>query len=137
LFRAGKRQKEIAEPVEKEKPVISRELKRNSHKRGYSARLAQEYAGERSERYRFKRRFTDSIRKKAVKELSGEQRSPEQIVGKAGWEGVPMVSHEHICQFNREDKKKGVTLCKHLRHGLKHRKRPVGGKKISIPDKAT
>jgi hypothetical protein len=41
-----------------------------------------------------------------------------------------MVSHERICQFIREDKKKGGALCKHLRHRLKHRKRPVGGKKI-------
>jgi IS30 family transposase len=40
LLRAGKRQKEISEPVEKDKSVISRELKRNSHKQGYSARLA-------------------------------------------------------------------------------------------------
>jgi IS30 family transposase len=39
LLRAGKRQKETAEPVEKDQSVISRELKRNSHKRGYSARL--------------------------------------------------------------------------------------------------
>ncbi|MDR2120426.1 MAG: helix-turn-helix domain-containing protein, partial [Tannerella sp.] len=38
LLRAGKKQKEIAELVGKDKSVISRELKRNSHKRGYSAR---------------------------------------------------------------------------------------------------
>jgi IS30 family transposase len=35
--------------LEKDKSVISRELKRNSHKRGYSARMAQEYAEERKE----------------------------------------------------------------------------------------
>jgi IS30 family transposase len=34
-----------------------------------------------------------------------------------------MVSHERICQYIREDKKKGGALCKHLRHRLKHRKR--------------
>jgi IS30 family transposase len=59
LLRAGKRQKEITELVEKDKSVISRELKRNNHKRGYSARLAQEYADKRKERYRLKRRFTE------------------------------------------------------------------------------
>jgi IS30 family transposase len=48
-----------------------------------------------------------------------------------------MVSHERICQFIREDKKKGGALCKHLRHRLKHRKRPVGGKKAVIPDKVS
>ncbi|MDR2815174.1 MAG: helix-turn-helix domain-containing protein [Proteiniphilum sp.] len=44
LLRIGKSQKEIAELLGKDKSVISRELKRNSHKRGYSARMAQEYA---------------------------------------------------------------------------------------------
>lgn len=49
----------------KDKSVISRELKRNSSKRGYPAHLVQEYADERKKRYRLKRRFTDSIRKKS------------------------------------------------------------------------
>jgi IS30 family transposase len=48
-----------------------------------------------------------------------------------------MVSHERIYQFIREDKRLGGTLYTHLRHRLKHRKRPVGGKKIVIPDKAS
>jgi IS30 family transposase len=50
LLRAGKRQKEIAELIGKDKSVISMELKRNSHKRGYSACLAQECADEHKER---------------------------------------------------------------------------------------
>ncbi|MDR2139752.1 MAG: helix-turn-helix domain-containing protein [Tannerella sp.] len=53
LLRAGKKQKEIAELVGKDKSVISRELKRNSHKRG----PAQKYADERRERYRFNRKL--------------------------------------------------------------------------------
>jgi IS30 family transposase len=137
LLRAGKRQKETAEPVGKDQSVISRELKRNSHKWGYSARLAQEYADDRRERFRRKRSFTDSIRRKVVKELTQEQWSPEQIVGRARRDGLPTVSHERICQFIREDKKEGGALCKHLRHRLKHRKRPVGGKKVIIPDKVS
>jgi IS30 family transposase len=72
-----------------------------------------------------------------VKELVEEQWSPEQIVGKARRDGVPMVSHERVYQFIREDKKNGGTLYKHLRHRLKHRKRPVGGKKIVIQDKVS
>jgi IS30 family transposase len=137
LLRAGKRQKEIAELIGKDKSVISRELKRNSHKRGYSACLAQEYADERKERYRLKRRFTESIRARVIKELTEEQWSPEQIVGRARRDGVPMVSHERIYQLIREDKKNGGTLYKHLRHRLKHRKRPVGGRKVIIPDKVS
>ncbi|MDR2682965.1 MAG: IS30 family transposase, partial [Dysgonamonadaceae bacterium] len=42
-----------------------------------------------------------------------------------------------IYQFIREDKKNGGTLYKHLRHRLRHQKRPVGGKKVIIPDKVS
>ena len=48
-----------------------------------------------------------------------------------------MVSHERIYQYIREDKQKGGSLYKHTRHRLKHRKRPVGGKKVIIPDKVS
>ena len=48
-----------------------------------------------------------------------------------------MVSHERIYQYIREDKEKGGTLYKNCRHRLKHRKRPVGGKKVVIPDKVS
>jgi IS30 family transposase len=72
-----------------------------------------------------------------VKELTEEQWSPEQIVGKARREDVPIVSRERIYQFIREDKRNGGTLYKHLRHRLKHRKRPVSRKKIVIPDKVS
>ncbi|KAA6329016.1 hypothetical protein EZS27_022137 [termite gut metagenome] len=45
-------------------------------------------------------------------------------------EGQPMVSHERIYEFIREDKAKGGVLHKNLRHRLKHRKRAVEGKKV-------
>jgi IS30 family transposase len=45
--------------------------------------------------------------------------SSEQIVGRARREEILLVSHERICQFIREDKKKGDTLYNHLRHRLK------------------
>jgi IS30 family transposase len=110
-------------------------LRRNSHQRGYSPTLAQMYADERKERLRTPRRFTDGIRQKVDNALKGEQWSPEQIVGKARRDGLPMVSHERIYQYIRADKAQGGTLYSHLRHRLKHRKRPVGGKKVVIPDK--
>ncbi|KAA6308912.1 hypothetical protein EZS27_039507, partial [termite gut metagenome] len=137
LLVAKKSQKEIALIIGKDKSVISRELNRNSHKGGYSARMAQMYADERKERFRDKRRFTESIKRKIIRELKEEQCSPRQIVGKARKEGEPMVSHERIYQFIREDKASGGVLYKNLRHRLKHRKRVVGGKKIVIPDKVS
>ena len=43
--------------------TISCKLKRNKSKRGYSAQLAQEYADERKERFRRKRKFTTAVEK--------------------------------------------------------------------------
>ena len=49
-----------------------------------------------------------------------------------------MVSHERIYQYIREDKRRGGNLYKHLRHQLKHRKRPVGGEKsITIKNRVS
>ena len=48
-----------------------------------------------------------------------------------------MVSHERIYQYLRLDKAKGGTLYKHLRHQLKHRKRPVSGKQNTIKDRVS
>ena len=129
--------KDICIAIVKEKSVLSRELKRNSSRRGYSAALAHEYAGERKERFGRKRRFTGTIRNHVVKYLTEEQWSPEQIVGDAKKRGVAMVSCERIYQFIRDDKRAGGSLWKHSRHRLKHRKRPVGGKKVIIPDKVS
>ena len=44
--------------------------------------------------------------------------------------------------MSREDRdntirQKGGTLYKHCRHKLKHRTRPVGGKRISIPNRTS
>lgn len=127
LLQAGHSQKEIAEVIGKDKSVISRELKRNGGKRGYSARRAQEMAQERKERYGRPRKFTAAIREEVERWLRQEQYSPEQIVGLARREGRPMVSHERIYQHIRADKASGGDLYQQLRHRLKHRRRPVGG----------
>lgn len=126
LLQAGHSQKEIAEIIGKDKSVISRELSRNRGKHGYSPGLAQEMADERKERFRRARKFTESVQKRIVADLCENQFSPEQIVGLARRESRPMVSHTRIYQFIREDKVAGGTLYAHLRHKLKHRKRPVG-----------
>ena len=45
-----------------------------------------------------------------------------------------MVSHERIYQYIREDKAKGGKMYMHLRHRLKHHKRPTG-KRIAIKNR--
>lgn len=126
LLKAEHSQAEIARVVGKDKSVISREIRRNGGKRGYSAARAQKMAEERKERYGRARKFTEAVRKEVERWLRQEQYSPEQIVGLARREGRPMVSHERIYQYIRADKAAGGDLYKQLRHRLKHRKRPVG-----------
>jgi len=137
MLQADYARKDICIAIGKDKSVLSRELKRNSSKRVYSAAWAQEYTNERKERFRRYRKFTEEVKSYIVHCLTEEQWSPEQIVGDAKRRGISMVSHERIYQFIKEDKRDGGSLWKHCRHRLKHRKRQVGGKKIIIPDKVS
>jgi IS30 family transposase len=67
--------------------------------------------------------------------LTVEQWSPQQIVGQAKIANIPLASHEHIYQLIRKDRSEGGQLWKHTRHQLRHRKRPLNGKQISIKNK--
>jgi len=136
LLQAGHSRKEIAELTGKDKSVISRELKRNSGKRGYHAEQAQKFSDERKERFRKLRRFTDSVRRYVETEIREHQLSPEQIVGKAKRAGIPMVSAERIYQHVRSDRESGGDLYKYMRHKMKHRARPVG-RRIPIRDRVS
>jgi len=138
MLRIGKKQSEIAMVIDKDKSVVSREIKRNGLKRGgYSAKFAQMVCDERKERFKRNRRFTPEIRKTVEDLLTKEQWSPKQIVGNAGRLGLPMVSHETIYRHVREDRANGGDLYKNLRHALKHRKRPPPGKRAPIKDRVS
>ena len=126
----------IAESLQVDKGTIYRELNRNSTKRGlYNPDFAQELAIERKERFGRNRKFTPTIKKYVKQKIEQEQWSPEQIEGYCKVNNIPMVSYERIYQFVRENKIQGGFLYKHLRHQLKHRKRPVSGKQQTIKDK--
>jgi IS30 family transposase len=131
----GKSKIFIAEALGVDKTTIYRELKRNSKKRGsYNPDFAQELSTERKERFASNRKFTPSVEKYVRKQIEQEQWSPEQIVGYCKSKNIPMVSHQRIYAYIREDKTQKGNLYKHLRHQLKHRKRPVSGKQNSIKD---
>ena len=68
--------------------------------------------------------------------LITEQWSPEQISGVLAKNGK-YISDETIYHMICKDKAKRGTLYKHCRHMLKHRTRPVGGKRISIPNRTS
>lgn len=117
---------------------IYREIKRNAHKKGgYSAKHALMLADERKERFNQPRKFNKNIERTIRSFIENEQWSPEQIVGHCKKKEKPMVSHERIYQYVREDKANGGNLYKNMRHRLKHRKRPVGGKQMPIRNRVS
>ncbi len=133
---------ELAKLLSVDRATIYRELKRNSSKRGsYNPDFANELAEERKERFCKHRKFDQTKKRLINKWIIDEQWSPEQIKGYCDKNNIEMVSHERIYQYIREDKRSGGTLYKHLRHELKHRKRPITGKheiiknKVSIEDR--
>ncbi len=123
----------IAEELSLHVSSIYREVKRNAQKRGgYSAKHAQQLSDERKDRFSYPRKFNISIKSRVRSLIENEQWSPKQIVGDSKKKTIPIVSHERIYQYVREDKANGGDLYKNMRHRLKHRKRPVGEKKICI-----
>ncbi|MEI7501144.1 MAG: IS30 family transposase [Bacteroidota bacterium] len=119
------KQSEIAEAIDKDKSIVSRELKRNCDKRNgfYNADLAQRKYERRQREKPKHRRFTTEV-EDYVKEQLSKDFSPEQIAGRAKVDGVTCVSHESIYQYIWGDKRKKGDLHTHLRHkGRKYQKR--------------
>ena len=137
MRKKGFKQSDIAKELNVSPSTVSRELKRNSSKRGkYNPEKANEMANERKDRFANDRRFTTCIEKMIRYYIEQEQWSPEEIVGYCKSQNIKMVSIERIYQYVRLDKMNGGTLYKHLRHQLKSRKRPVGGhSKVKIKDR--
>lgn len=134
----GFTQTEIAKRINRDKSVVSREIKRNCDIRNgkYTADLAERKCRNRHKRKRKRQYFTEDIRQK-VEYLLQEDYSPEQIVGVLRLQGEPCVSHERIYLHIWEDKKHGGMLYKHLRNrGKRYRKRGASkDKRGQIPDK--
>ena len=129
---------EIAIKLGVDRSTIYRELKRNCTERGrYTPNFAQELAEERKERFIINRKFDTAMQRRIDKWIREEQWSPEQIKGYCDENEIEMVSIERIYQYIRQDKAEGGDLYKHLRHQLKHRKRPVSGKHEIIKNKVS
>lgn len=71
--------------------------------------------------------LTPAMRKRIIKLLKKEIQ-PGQIVGKAAWEGIAMVSHETIYRWIWEDKRRGGKLHKYLRRQRSQRYAKRGSK---------
>jgi IS30 family transposase len=122
---AGSSISEIAELVDKDKSVISREIKRNSDQRSgvYKAVLADKKALNRHNVKPKKCTLTTEVEANILFYLKKDY-SPEQIVGRAKIDKRAMVSTERIYQYIWENKRRGGLLYKHLRtKGKKYKKR--------------
>ncbi|MDC3220643.1 IS30 family transposase [Flavobacteriales bacterium] len=129
MLKSGYTQSSIAVAIEKDKSVVSREIKRNSDSRSgeYRYELAKRKCSKRHEEKRKNILFTLEV-KSNVNELLQEDYSPEQIVGYLKKQGKSCVSTERIYQYIWKDKKDKGDLYLHLRNqGKRYRKR--GAKK--------
>ena len=114
----------IAKVLKVDRSTISRELKRNTGQKGYRHKQADQKAKER--RVSHPRKITpENIL--IIEEKLKEKWSPVQISGRLKKQGVISVSHETIYKHIWEDKKRGGSLYKNLRHhGKKYNKRSKG-----------
>ncbi len=116
---------EIAKKLNRAPSTITREIHRNTPKRGRGYGIYNPFRAQIKTELRhtgkFKhRRLTPEIRQEIYRGII-EDWSPEQIAGRAAKEGKPMVSHETIYKLIYKDRRNGGQLFTHLRH--RHRTR--------------
>ena len=137
LLQNRTKQKEIAKAINVSPSTVSREIRRNSGVRGrYNWETAQANAVQTKRRKSGNHSINKDVMEEARHLLVTEQWSPEQISGVLAKDGK-YISHETIYRMIRKDKAEGGTLYKHCRHKLKRRARPVGGRRISIPNRTS
>ena len=137
LLQNRMKQKDIAKAINVSPSTVSREIRRNSGIRGrYNWETAQANAIRTRRKKPGNHSVDDSIKEEAKHILVTEQWSPEQISGALAKEGKH-ICHETIYRMIRKDKAEGGILYKHCRHRLKHRSRPVGGRRTSIPNRTS
>ena len=137
LLQNRTKQKEIAKAINVSPSTVSREIRRNSGVRGrYNWETAQANAVQTKRKKPGNHSINKDVMEEAKHLLVTEQWSPEQIFGVLAKDGK-YISHETIYRMIRKDKAEGGTLYKHCRHKLKRRARPVGGRRISIPNRTS
>lgn len=125
LSEAGKSQKKIAKKLGVHRTTIYREKLRNSGKRGYRPRQAQQKATERWKGAAKAIKMTPDL-KAIIKEKILLDWSPEQISGRFKLEGQYSISHERIYQLVGADKANGGSLWQHLRWSKRLRRKRYG-----------
>ena len=120
-LREGRKQSEIARRLDRDPGSISREIARNTGRRGYRPKQAHEKARAQAKRVG-PRRFTVEVRADAEARLK-EGWTPAIIGGRARLEGRPWVCAETIYTHIYADAKAGGTLWKNLPRAKRKRRR--------------
>lgn len=120
-LRTGETQSEIARRLSRSRGSISREIGRNTGRRGYRPKQAHEKAQVQARRAG-PRRFTAEVRLEAEARLR-EGWTPAIISGRARLDGRPWVSAETIYKHVYTDAKGGGTLWKNLPRAKRKRRR--------------
>lgn len=118
----GKTLDKIARKLKVDKSTISREMERNTGRRGYRPKQAERKARERWQEAGKAIKVTPKLREWIFAKLRQDW-SPEQISGRLRRESRPGISHEWIYQLIGEDKRLGGELWTHLRWSRKRHKR--------------
>jgi len=127
LLKMEHTQTEIAVVIGKHKSTLSRELKRNTGKKGYRPLQAQRLCEQRKQG-KYRGVFTACDWHLIESLLSEHQWSPEQISLRLREDAILDISHERIYQHIILDQQTGGDLYTHLRERKKRRKRYGGGK---------
>ncbi len=126
LMKAGYNQSEIAREMGRHRSTISREIRRNSGKRGYRPSQAHVFMQERRQAA-VTRRISDEDWEHVARLIKFDL-SPEQASARLRRERGIKVSPEWIYLFIYADKATGGNLYKHLRGQKPYRKRYASGK---------
>jgi len=118
-------QTHIADMVCVNKSTITRELKRNHGSRGYRPKQAHQRALVNRQQAKKHIKFTSALAELVIEKLQLDW-SPDQISGYLRKAHNLSISHERIYRFILADKQAGGTLCTHLRHSGKKRKKRYG-----------
>jgi len=127
----------IAKALGRPQGTISKEIQRNKGKRGYKHKQAHKISLTRCLEKVKATKLTPIVCKKIEDCLKEEQWSPEQMSGRWISEENIEIHHKTIYRYIYEDKAKGGTLHRYLRHdGKTYRKHNHGlGRPIGIPDR--
>ncbi len=126
----------IAKVIERSVSTLSRELSRNTGRRGYRYQQAQQMAKERHKHKAKVVKITDEIKTYIIAKLAMDW-SPEIICGKLKLESNIDLHHESIYRFIYADKAAGGVLYKHLCHATKKYRKRYGKNDYrgQIPDR--